>query len=364
MKKYFEFVQSDFEPIKSFHLKDNLNEKIWDNFKLNKEVRVNLLKIGQDFFEGTEIKTDVLDIVLCGSLCNYNWSEKYSDYDLHIIVDQSNIDDNPEISEKLCDFAKKLWNSQHDIKILGYDVEVAIQDKADMEKSIREGRMGGVFSLLNNEWIKRPQKFDFEPDENLIRMKAETVMTSIDELENDFDENNYAEFKEKLDKVWKKIKDFRKSGLESESGEFSIGNLVFKLLRRNGYTGKVMDMKSKAYDKQFESLSEDDIIKLLYFIEDINKKYRSVSSEGNSQYIQCEYDENEDYIDINYGWSTYEEGSNEDMRVFYKETPIRVEWVEEGSSVYGDYDNKNDYKFNSIDELISFIKNKYVDDEY
>jgi hypothetical protein len=252
MKKYFEFVQSDFEPIKSFHLKDNLNEKIWDNFKLNKEVRVNLLKIGQDFFEGTEIKTDVLDIVLCGSLCNYNWSEKYSDYDLHIIVDQSNIDDNPEISEKLCDFAKKLWNSQHDIKILGYDVEVAIQDKADMEKSIREGRMGGVFSLLNNEWIKRPQKFDFEPDENLIRMKAETVMTSIDELENDFDGNNYAEFKEKLDKVWRKIKDFRKSGLESESGEFSIGNLVFKLLRRNGYTGKVMDMKSKAYDKQFK----------------------------------------------------------------------------------------------------------------
>jgi len=47
------------------------------------------------------------------------------------------------------------------------------------------------------------------------------------------------------------------------------------------------------------------------------------------------------------------------MRVFYKESPIRVEWLEDGSSVYGDYNNKHEYKFNSIDELISFIKNKY-----
>jgi hypothetical protein len=361
MKKYFEFVQDDFEPIKSFYLKDKLNDKVWDEFDLNDDIREKLLKIGTDFFEGTDIKTDIIDIVLCGSLCNYNWSEKYSDYDLHIIVNFSDIDDNSEISEKLCDYAKKLWNSQHDIKIKGYDVEVAIQDSEDLQKSISAGRMGGVYSLLHDEWIKKPQKIEFEPDEKLIRMKAETIMSSIDELDM---EEDYAKFKEKIDKAWKKIKESRKSGLESESGEFSIGNLVFKLLRRNGYVDKVVEMKNKSYDKQFESLSEDDIIKLLYFIEDINKKYRSVSSEGNSQYIQCEYDENEDYIDINYGWSTYEEGSNEDMRVFYKETPIRVEWVEEGSSVYGDYDNKNDYKFNSIDELISFIKNKYVDDEY
>ncbi len=252
LNKFYEFVQSDFEPIKSFYLKDDLNDKIWNNFKLDDEVRRNLLKIGQDFFEGTEIKTDVLDIVLCGSLCNYNWSEKYSDYDLHIIVDQSDIDEDPEVAEKLCDLAKKLWNSQHDIKIAGYEVEVAIQDKKDMEKAIRDGRMGGVFSLLNNEWVKRPQKVDFIPDENLIRMKAETAMSKVDDLERDFKDDEYDIFKEKLDKVWKKIKDFRKSGLESESGEYSVGNLVFKLLRRNGYTGKVMDMKSKAYDKQFK----------------------------------------------------------------------------------------------------------------
>lgn len=249
MKKYFEFVQDDFEPIKSFYLKDDLNDKVWDNFELNREIRESLLKIGQDFFGDTEIKTDVIDIVLCGSLCNYNWSEKYSDYDLHIIVNMKDIDDDLELAEKLCDYAKKMWNSKHDIKIKGYEVEVAIQDSEELQKSISDGRMGGVYSLLHDKWIKKPQKVEFEPDEKLIRMKAETVMSSIDELDV---QEEYAEFKEKIDKVWKKIKDFRKSGLESEGGEFSVGNLVFKLLRRNGYINKVIEMKNQSYDKQFK----------------------------------------------------------------------------------------------------------------
>ena len=77
-------------------------------------------------------------------------------------------------------------------------------------------------------------------------------MEQIDELEEQVNEDKYQAFKEKLDKVWKKVKDFRKSGLESESGEYSTGNLVFKLLRRNGYINKVMEMKNKSYDKQFK----------------------------------------------------------------------------------------------------------------
>ena len=251
LTRFYEFVQADFEAIKSFYLKDELNPKLWEGFDLDEEIRRDLLKIGQDFFEGTGIQADVLDIVLCGSLCNYNWSEKYSDYDLHIIVNLSDIDENLELAESHCDLAKKLWNSQHDIKIGGYEVEVAIQDKADMNSSIKAGRMGGVFSLMEDEWIKKPERADFEPDEKAIRKKAEPVMEHIDELEKELDEDRYEAFKEKLDKVWKKIKDFRKSGLESEGGEFSIGNLVFKLLRRNGYIEKVMEMKSSSYDKQF-----------------------------------------------------------------------------------------------------------------
>jgi hypothetical protein len=362
INKYFEFVQADLEPVKSFYLKDELNPKVWsEDFELNSEVREQLLQIAQDFYENIEMPTDIVDIAFCGSLCNYNWSEKYSDFDLHVIINFKDIDDNYELVEKACDYAKKVWNAQHDIKIKGYEVEIAIQDGDDLDKAIKGGRMGGVFSLLNNKWIKKPERADFEPDEKLISEKAKTIMMSVDDIEDESKEDEYSEFEEKISKVWKKIKNYRQSGLDSESGEYSVGNLVFKLLRRNGYIGKIMDMKRKLYDKQFESLSENDILKLLYLIEEIDKKY--INTEGHSEYINCKYNENEDFIDINYGWSTYEEGSQEDMKVFYKEDPIRVEWIEDSSSVYGDYNNKNEYKFKSIDDLILFIKDQYDDDE-
>jgi hypothetical protein len=250
--KYFEFNQTDLEPIKSFYLKDELNAKLWDDFKLDDEIREQLLTIAQDFYENVELSADVVDIVLAGSLCNYNWSEKYSDYDLHIIIDFDDVDDNFELVEKACDYAKKVWNAQHDIKIKNYEVEIAIQDNDDLDKAIKGGRMGGVFSLLNNRWIKRPERVDFEPDEKLIEEKAKTVMMTVDDIEEESEEDMYEAFDEKISKVWKKIKDYRQSGLESESGEYSIGNLVFKLLRRNGYIGKIMELKRKVYDNQFK----------------------------------------------------------------------------------------------------------------
>ncbi len=250
--KYFEFHKKDLEPIKSFYLKDEINPKIWNDFSLDSEVREQLVRIAQDFYEKVELPADVVDIALCGSLCNYNWSEKYSDFDLHIIINFSDVDENYELVEKLCDYAKKVWNEQHDIKIKGYDVEIAIQDSDDLKKGISGGRMGGVFSLLNNKWIKRPERIEFEPDEKMISEKAKSIMMSVDDIEEQSEEDKYESFEGKISKVWKKIKDYRQSGLESESGEYSVGNLVFKLLRRNGYIGKIMELKRKTYDKQFK----------------------------------------------------------------------------------------------------------------
>lgn len=250
--KYFEFNKKDLEPIKSFYLKDELNPKMWEDFNLDKEVRSQLLTISQDFYENVDLSADVVDIVLAGSLCNYNWSEKYSDYDLHVIIDFDDVDENYELVEKACDYAKKVWNSQHDIKIKGYEVEIAIQDNDDLDEAIKGGRMGGVFSLLNDRWIKRPERADFEPDEKLISEKAKTIMMQVDDIEEESEEDKYDAFESKISKVWKKIKDYRQSGLDSESGEYSVGNLVFKLLRRNGYIGKIMELKRKVYDNQFK----------------------------------------------------------------------------------------------------------------
>ena len=45
-----------------------------------------------------------------------------------------------------------------------------------------------------------------------------------------------------------KIKNMRKSGLEG-GGEFSVENIAFKTLRRNGTLDRLSDLKVVAYDK-------------------------------------------------------------------------------------------------------------------
>jgi hypothetical protein len=244
--KYFEFNQGDLDAVKSFRIKDELNPKIWTDFEINSEVREDLLKIAQDFYGSTDLQADVDDIILTGSLSNYNWSEKYSDYDLHILIDFKQVNESVELVKKYADSVKKIWNDEHDIKIKGYEVEVYIQDVSEPHTST------GVFSLLNNKWKVKPERVEFEPDENMIEEKGKSVMMLVDDLEEEVDEDKYESFLEKLQKVWDKVKNYRKSGLESEGGELSLGNLVFKFLRRNGYIGKIMDLKKKSYDKQFK----------------------------------------------------------------------------------------------------------------
>lgn len=246
IKKYFEY--NKFDPIKSFRLHDTLNPKIWNkDMEINEDVRESLLKISNDYFEHLDLGDDVEidDIVLTGSLSNFNYSD-YSDFDLHIVFDFSKINEDIELVKKFLDAAEKLWKEHHDILISGYEVELYCQNSSDKHIS------SGQFSLLDNTWIKKPSKENFVPDEDLIKIKAQGIMSKIDDLEIDFLHHyDYKELSAKLKKVWKKIKENRQKGLDKE-GEYSIENLVFKLLRRNGYIEKILGLKSKIYDKQFK----------------------------------------------------------------------------------------------------------------
>lgn len=64
---------------KSFQPQKELNPKIWEKvdgeYKMNSNVRRGLLKIASSFYD--TIKVDFLmdDVILTGSLANYNWSE-------------------------------------------------------------------------------------------------------------------------------------------------------------------------------------------------------------------------------------------------------------------------------------------------
>lgn len=289
LQKFLEFKESDLEPIKSFQLKDELNPKLWTDFELDRGVYKNLIKIATDFYDSLELKGKIKDIILTGSLCNYNWSEKYSDYDLHILVDFSEISDDLILVKKFVDAAKTIWNKEHNIKLKGYEVEIYIQSEKEKHRST------GIYSLLNDKWKVKPNKEKFEIDEDLITKKGESLMLSIDDLEKESKENlPYTTFKSHVKKVWEKIKKMRLEALE-EGGEYSTGNLVFKLLRRNGYIEKLLKMKREAYENQFMSEgirdwfkdSEEDTLgkNILKKVDDVDPEDIQVSKDGSGGWI-------------------------------------------------------------------------------
>ena len=72
-------------------------------------------------------------------------------------------------------------------------------------------------------------------------------MNMIDDLLDTIEDMDVRSAKEMVDKYKKKLKKYRTCGLE-KGGEYSTENLVFKILRRNGYIQKLHDETSKMID--------------------------------------------------------------------------------------------------------------------
>ena len=67
--------------LSSFEVRSTLNPKIFDKDQhMYEEIRRRLLMIADDFFETLSVDwVDIDDIILTGSLANFNWS-KFSTY--------------------------------------------------------------------------------------------------------------------------------------------------------------------------------------------------------------------------------------------------------------------------------------------
>ena len=81
-----------------------------------------------------------------------------------------------------------------------------------------------------------------------IILPGELFEDQIDRVVVLYEEGRYKEVIAAADRVKAKIKRFRQTGLETV-GEYSVENLAFKTLRRNGYLGILSDTKTNAYDK-------------------------------------------------------------------------------------------------------------------
>jgi hypothetical protein len=236
--------EQDEKIIKSFYSKDSLSSDIFKEtngqYKIIEFVRDKLLSVSDNFIDFLGVDFFTHDVVLTGSLANYNWSE-FSDIDLHIIIDYEESGHKQDLLKEFFNAKRAVWNIAHDIKIKNYEIELYVQDIKEKHIS------SGVYSILNNKWIIEPQKSKQKIDDRKILEKGEEYANIINSLikkkEKDID------VKGEVDDVKKKIKRFRQTGLE-DGGEYSYENLTFKLLRRNGYIEKLIKLKKELTDKQ------------------------------------------------------------------------------------------------------------------
>ena len=235
--------------LSSFRPQKELHPKIWPNGKLNSKVRLRLLDIADDFIETLKVGwAKPKDIILTGSLANYNWS-KFSDFDLHIIIDFTEVDGRVEFVKDYFDSKKKIWNEQHEnLKIYGFPVEVYVQDANEIHTA------SGIYSLERNKWLKTPEKDSIKAiklNKFFIKEKAGKFIRQINALDdalNTADSQQAEIIGNKAKALFDKIKGIRKESL-AKGGEMSSGNIIFKTLRRTGYIEKLVDIKAKTYDK-------------------------------------------------------------------------------------------------------------------
>ena len=240
--------------INSFDIQDTLVKDVWVDGELQPEIREKLLKIAQDFFDSLELPegTILKDIKLTGSFANFNWS-KFSDVDLHLVLDFSEISDNEEFAKDYFMAKKNLWNNAHDINIFGYPVEVYVEDKDEPHTA------SGLYSILNDEWITIPQQQKIIIDKDDIKSKAEGYLSILPQLKKMFKDGKYEEVIDTIEKTKTRIRDMRSSGLE-KGGLYSVENLAFKVLRRSGYVEDLNKLLTQSYDNIMtlpESLNEN-----------------------------------------------------------------------------------------------------------
>lgn len=234
-------LEEDVEP-SSFEPKEQLQPSIWKDNRLAPEVSRRLRQIANDFLAQLDKNVSMDDLRFTGSLANYNWSE-YSDVDLHLVVDFSQIDDKEDLVKAYFDAERMKWNNAHDIRIYGFEVEIYVENKGEPHVST------GVYSILQNRWLVEPQPHTEKIDFYIARKKADSIATQANLAGTLLRAKEFRKAYKATERLKKKIRNLRQAGLQSKEGEYSMENIAFKILRRDGTLKLLNDIKDAAYDK-------------------------------------------------------------------------------------------------------------------
>jgi len=215
--------------------KPKLNNKLWEEFTLKKDIEKKLLELTKEIQKELGIDFEYTDIHLTGSNCNFNYN-KFSDIDLHFVFDSKQSKE-PELLKKYLDLFRKRWNENYEVKIKGIPVELYFQDIKESHTS------SGIYSLSKHKWVSKPVYEKIEISDEEINKEYDKFKKELNKVlkTNDFDS---------CEKLREKIVSYRKKGLSKKSEEFSVENIVFKKLRDTKEIKKLLDHIQEIKNKE------------------------------------------------------------------------------------------------------------------
>jgi hypothetical protein len=236
----------DINELESFNMADavafhkELNPRLWEDEKLDPEVRDQLLLIAEDFVEYLGISNlKVKDVTISGSNAAYSYTP-HSDLDLHVLVDFNELPNN-EVYQELFTAKKTLYNDAHDITVRDVPVELYVQDTNNPVQSL------GEYSIVHDKWIRIPKKRRANFDQAATKLKYEKLGELIELALKTKDPK-------RVNDTIALVKRYRKSGLD-RAGEFGPENLAYKAVRKQGLVQALHDLKAQLHT---EKLSIDE----------------------------------------------------------------------------------------------------------
>ncbi len=114
--------------------------------------------------------------------------------------------------------------------------------------------------------------------------------------------------------------------------------------------------------------SDDELLEFLIKLEEIQSKFNEESDEGSSSDLvihdnitlhnssDLNFIHSNPFITINYGWSSYEEGSSTELKINLD--TLETSYNEKTSSVYGNYTNEHTKIYSSLNDIYDeYFKN-------
>jgi hypothetical protein len=219
--------------ITEYETQRELNPALWQGDALRPKLRAGFLKIAQSFFDFLEVDTEIMDIILIGSNANYNWTE-WSDIDLHVVINYLKVGDNLHIVNNYMHAKKSIWNVNYPLTYKGMNIELYAQDSnQELHSTV------GIYSILNDAWINKPNFETISIDDAAIQQKADPYEYEINSLS---DSDPHAE--RKIANLKQRLRHLRQTGLDAE-GEYSIENMAYKHLRNKGYLERLKRLEQQ-----------------------------------------------------------------------------------------------------------------------